>query len=123
MYFSTDLSYVFSILSGKKHPGSSPLSRWYFTHSQQIPFLGQPGYEQLQCSLFCSFLHSIFDLRFYLFKNLALPGFEPGSSGPEPEMIGHYTTGLCAAGGNRTHSVGLGSRNHTSRLLPLFIFL
>ncbi len=27
---------------------------------------------------------------------IALPGFEPGSQGPEPCMIGRYTTGLCS---------------------------
>jgi hypothetical protein len=33
---------------------------------------------------------------FYAFEfgQIALPGFEPGSAGPEPTMLDHYTTGL-----------------------------
>lgn len=31
---------------------------------------------------------------FSILKNIVLPGFEPGSQGPKPCMLDHYTTGL-----------------------------
>jgi len=32
--------------------------------------------------------------RNYLRVQGSIPRFEPGSAGPEPAMLGHYTTGL-----------------------------
>ena len=45
--------------------------------------------------------------------NIALPGFEPGSAGPEPAILDHYTTGL-----SNVHEIG--SRLKISKLANIF---
>ena len=47
--------------------------------------------------MICNFLEKVVD--FQLCDNFLVvpPGFEPGSPGPKPEMMDHYTTGLRAA--------------------------
>ena len=44
--------------------------------------------------MICGFLEKVVD--FQLCDNFLVvpPGFEPGSPGPKPEMMDHYTTGL-----------------------------
>ena len=48
-----------SAAAEKKHPGTSPLGRWYCMHSQHIPFLGHGSYVQVQWILFSLALHSM----------------------------------------------------------------
>jgi hypothetical protein len=43
----TLLSYCLSSSGLKRHPGSSPMPRWYATHSQHTAWREQPGYVQV----------------------------------------------------------------------------